>query len=115
MTRLRKNESGLSLGDEFFLPDLGQEICRLPSQEGSMRLRNSSGLFGLSPGFGFNNLTNANLFSGPSPQAQFKGWTPLCPSPNLNDFICRPGANYELKTNNDDLDNVVNQLRRKIE
>jgi hypothetical protein len=66
-----------------------------------------------SPGFGLS--TSSNIFIGPSPRGQFRNWTPLCPSPNIGDLFNRGAVNYEWKDNNDDLDNIMHQLKKKIE
>ena len=62
-----------------------------------------------------NSLANTNFLIGPSPRGQSRNWTPLCPSPNISDIFSRGGGSYEFKTNNEDLDNIMHQLKRKIE
>ena len=121
-TRLRKKESTFSTGtfgqiplDELQLPDLMGGLTKKTSSYGrsSIQLRSStSNIFFHSPGFASNTPTNSMLI-GPSPRGGLRNWTPLCPSPNVTGDIFR--GNYDFKTNNEDLDNVMLELRRKIE
>ena len=73
----------------------------------------SNNIFGYSPGFGTRANANNYFMSLNSPR-EVSNWTPLCPSPNLSDMFLR-GGNVEWKGNNEELDNILNQTRRKIE
>lgn len=89
-------------------------VKKSSSAESAIRMKtNNSNIFFHSPGFG--SSQTGNLITGPSPRGQFRNWTPLCPSPGIGDLFSRCGGNYEFKTNNEDLDNIMTQLKRKIE
>lgn len=40
--------------------------------------------------------------------------TPQGPTPGIADVFTRGSANFELKTNNEELDNIVSQMRKNI-
>lgn len=118
-TRLRKNSSSIfSIGDDYLLPDFNNPDAykKSSSNQNSTRIKAANSMFFYSPRLASSNsLANTNFLIGPSPRGQSRNWTPLCPSPNISDIFSRGGGSYEFKTNNEDLDNIMHQLKRKIE
>ena len=56
----------------------------------------------------------AFTFASPKMDLALFTRTPQGPTPGIADVFTRGSANFELKTNNEELDNIVSQMRKNI-